>query len=119
MGIVGLDHVQLAIPTGAEDRAREFYVDLLGLKEIPKPPQLSPQGCWLEGGEVRLHLGVDPDFRPARKAHVALLTNDLAALRARLEAAGQETRDDTPIKGYARFFTSDPFGNRIELMERV
>lgn len=119
MAITGLDHVQLAIPAGGEDVARSFYAGLLGLAEVPKPATLSPGGCWFEGGGVHLHLGVDPDFRPARKAHPALLADDLAALRARLAAAGCVIRDNKPIEGYARFFTEDPFGNRIELMERV
>lgn len=119
MAIVGLDHVQLAIPAGGEDRARAFYAGLLGMTEVPKPANLSPAGCWFTGGAVNLHIGVDPAFRPAIKAHPALLVDDLADLRARLMAAGCVIRDDKPVAGYARFFTEDPFGNRIELMERV
>jgi catechol 2,3-dioxygenase-like lactoylglutathione lyase family enzyme len=120
VGVVGIDHVQLAIPAGGEDRARAFYAGLLGMEEVPKPANLSPSGCWFTGGgAVALHIGIDPDFRPAKKAHPALLVDDLAGLRTRLEAAGCVTRDDTPVEGYARFFTEDPFGNRIELMERV
>lgn len=119
MAIIGLDHVQLAIPAGGEDQAREFYSGLLGLAEVPKPATLSRSGCWFVGGAVNLHLGVDPDFRAATKAHPALVVDDLAALRERLEAAGCEASDDKPIAGFRRFFTADPFGNRIELMERV
>lgn len=119
MAVRGLDHVQLAIPAGGEDRARAFWVGLLGMKEVPKPPQLSPSGCWFAAGALSLHLGVDQDFRPATKAHPALLVDDLAGLRARLEAEGYTTRDDTPIEGYERFFADDPFGNRIEFMQRV
>ena len=119
MAITGLDHIQIAIPEGGEDSARAFYCTLLGMHEVPKPANLSPSGCWFERGSVSLHIGVDPDFTPARKAHPALLVDDLAAHRARLEAAGCETRDDKPVEGYARFFTFDPFGNRIELMQRV
>lgn len=118
MAIIGLDHVQLAIPAGGEDRARAFYAGLLGMIEVPKPATLSASGCWFVGGAVNLHLGVDPAFRAATKAHPALLVDDLAALRSRLEAAGCETSNDKPIAGYQRFFTVDPFGNRIELMER-
>lgn len=119
MAIIGLDHIQIAIPAGGEDKARAFYGDLLRMHEVPKPDNLSSQGCWFERGSVSLHIGVDPDFAPARKAHPALLVDNLDQLRERLNAAGYETRDDKPVDGYARFFTFDPFGNRIELMQRV
>jgi len=119
VAVVGLDHIQLAIPEGGEDRARSFYTGLLGLIEIAKPTQLSPSGCWFASGTLNLHLGVEREFSPARKAHPALLVDDLAGLRARLEAAGCAIRDDKPVVGYMRFFTQDPFGNRIELMERI
>lgn len=119
MSVVGLDHVQIAIPAGGEDQARGFYAGLLGMTEVPKPANLSPSGCWFVAGSVALHIGVDPDFRAAAKAHPAFLVDNLEGLRARLEAAGRPIRDDKPVKGYARFFTQDPFGNRIELMERI
>lgn len=119
MAVLGLDHVQLAIPAGGEERARAFWVDVLGLIELAKPLQLSQAGCWLKGGALNLHLGVDPDFRPATKAHPALLVEDLAVIRAKLKAAGYETRDDKPVDGYERFFADDPFGNRVEFMQRV
>ncbi|PKP65326.1 MAG: glyoxalase [Alphaproteobacteria bacterium HGW-Alphaproteobacteria-7] len=117
MAIIGLDHVQLAIPQGGEPQARAFYSGLLGMAEVPKPANLSASGCWFTSGAVQVHIGVDPDFRPAKKAHPALLVDDLAGLRARLTAAGCVTRDDKPVAGYLRFFTEDPFGNRIELMQ--
>lgn len=119
MGVVGLDHVQLAIPPGGEDRARWFFAGLLGMTEVPKPANLSPSGCWFTGGGAALHIGVDPEFRPATKAHPAFLVDDLAALRARLAETGCPICEDKPVAGYARFFTEDPFGNRIELMERA
>ncbi|MDT8280005.1 MAG: VOC family protein [Erythrobacter sp.] len=119
MAIIGLDHVQIAIPAGGEDRARAFYAGLLGMTEVAKPATLSPAGCWFVSGHVQIHLGIDPAFRAATKAHPALLVDDLDGLRSRLEAAGYETRDDKPIAGYRRFFTEDPFGNRIELMAQV
>lgn len=119
MPVVGLDHVQLAIPAGGEDQTRAFFVGLLGMVEVPKPANQSPSGCWFTGGGAALHIGVDPDFRPAKKAHPALLVDDLAALRETLAAEGYPIREDTPVEGYARCFTEDPFGNRIELMERV
>ena len=119
MAVIGLDHVQLAIPGGGEASARAFWVGLLGMREVPKPPQLSRSGCWFVGGAVTLHLGVDPDFRPAAKAHPALLVDDLAKVRAALEAAGHATRDDKPVDGCERFFADDPFGNRLEFMQRI
>ena len=119
MGVIGLDHVQLAIPAGGEDEARAFFAGLLGMREVAKPDTLSPSGCWFEGGGANLHIGVDPDFVPARKAHPAFLVDDLERLRERLRAAGIATRDDKPVEGYARFFAFDPFGNRIEFMQRV
>ncbi|MEM7689267.1 MAG: VOC family protein [Pseudomonadota bacterium] len=119
MAIVGLDHVQLAIPEGGEGEARAFFVDLLGMREVPKPPNLSAQGCWFESQGVSLHLGVDPDFTPARKAHPAFLVDSATRVRAQLEAAGIATKDEAPVEGYERFFAHDPFGNRIEFMEQL
>lgn len=119
MAILGLDHLQIAIPAGGEDKAREFYGNLLGLQEVPKPATLSPSGCWFEGGGANLHAGIDPQFTPATKAHPAFLVDDLAGLREALEEAGFTTQDDKPLEGYERFFTSDPFGNRVELMQKV
>ena len=118
MEIVGFDHVQLAMPAGGDAAARLFYAGLLGLTEVPKPSHLAARGgCWFERGSVKLHLGVDPGFVPARKAHPALLVADLPALAMRLEASGHRIRRDQPPKGYDRIFVDDPFGNRIELME--
>lgn len=119
MGVVGLDHVQLAIPDAGEAKARDFFVGLLGMVEVPKPSNLSQSGCWFTGGSAALHIGIDPDFRPARKAHPAFLVDDLTQLRADLEAAGYATHDDKPVAGYDRCFTYDPFGNRIELMQPI
>jgi catechol 2,3-dioxygenase-like lactoylglutathione lyase family enzyme len=113
--LVGLDHVQLAMPAGAEDEARAFYVGVLGLVEQPKPPQLAVRGgCWFEDGPVKLHLGVEDDFRPARKAHPAVLVADL---RAFVAERGLEVRWSDEIPGTVRCHLDDPFGNRIELVE--
>ena len=118
--IVGLDHVQLAMPAGGEDRARAFYVNVLGLAERPKPPHLAARGgCWFHAPGVELHLGVDRNFRPAAKAHPALLVSDLAALRDRLAEHGVRFDDGAPLDGYARGDIADPFGNRIELMQKL
>lgn len=114
----GIDHVQLAMPAEGEDLARAFYAGLLGLLEVPKPVHLAVRGgCWFESATVKIHLGVDADFRPARKAHPALLVNDLPGLTARLTAAGVEVVDDEPLDGYDRVYAYDPFGNRLELLE--
>ena len=118
MPIEGIDHVQLAMPAGGEPAAREFYGRLLGLPEVPKPPELQKRGgAWFEKGEVRIHLGVDPDFRPARKAHPGLRVRDLAALVSALRETGCEVSEDDSLPGTRRFFVSDPFGNRLELIE--
>ncbi|MEM9564762.1 MAG: VOC family protein [Actinomycetota bacterium] len=118
MPIEGLDHVQLAMPAGQEASAAAFYADLLGVPEVPKPPHLATRGgCWFESSTVKIHLGVDPDFRPARKAHPALLVTDLGSLVERLRAAGVAIGDDEPLDGFDRVYVDDPFGNRIELME--
>lgn len=119
MRVYGLDHVQLAIPRGEEDRARTFYRDVLGLTEVPKPENLAKRGgVWFQGGSLQLHLGVEDDFRPARKAHPALLVEGLAELAAACEAGGYEITYDEQPAGYYHAYVADPFGNRIELMER-
>jgi catechol 2,3-dioxygenase-like lactoylglutathione lyase family enzyme len=119
MVVYGIDHVQLAIPIGSEASARRFYGELLGLTEIPKPPNLAARGgAWFQCGPLQLHLGVESDFRPAKKAHPALLVSDLAGLLKTLTAAGCEVKyDSEPVQGFDRAFTYDPFGNRIELVE--
>jgi catechol 2,3-dioxygenase-like lactoylglutathione lyase family enzyme len=115
--IVRLDHVQLAMPPGREAEAEAFYAGLLGLTRLPKPePMASRGGCWFESGPVAVHLGVEEDFRPARKAHPALVVRGLPALEATLRAAGVEVRanpDAAPGRGS---YVDDPFGNRIELV---
>ena len=110
--------MQLAMPPGGEDLARGFYGRLLGITEIAKPAHLAKRGgCWFERGNLKIHLGVEADFRPARKAHVAFLVADLPALIEKLTAAGYATKKDEPLEGYCRIYVDDPFGNRIELME--
>jgi catechol 2,3-dioxygenase-like lactoylglutathione lyase family enzyme len=117
-GVIGLDHIQLAMPAGREPEARAFYAELLGIPEIPKPPALAARGgVWFERGAVKIHLGVDPDFRPARKAHPGLLIRGLGALTERLRRAGYAIVDDEPLEGHLRVYVHDPFGNRLELLE--
>jgi catechol 2,3-dioxygenase-like lactoylglutathione lyase family enzyme len=116
--LTGIDHVQLAMPAGGEDAARPFYVGLLGLSEMPKPEPLAARGgCWFETPGVKIHLGVEADFRAAKKAHPALLVADLDALAARLEAADVPLRWDTDLPDVHRCHVDDPFGNRIELIQ--
>ncbi|MXO85983.1 glyoxalase [Altererythrobacter aurantiacus] len=120
MGIVGLDHVQLAMPRGGEVRARRFYRDLLGMQEVEKPAHLqSNGGCWFEGGDAHIHLGVEDEFVAARKAHPALLVDDLSMFVARLGKEGVGFTPGKPLEGYERGDIEDPFGNRIELMQRL
>ncbi len=112
-----IDHVQLAMPPESEDIARLFYVKLLGMKEIVKPPELEKRGgAWFASGEVQIHLGVEHDFRPAKKAHPALRCRDYAELTERLRSAGVGVREDHRIPGVTRCHVHDPFGNRIELI---
>jgi catechol 2,3-dioxygenase-like lactoylglutathione lyase family enzyme len=116
--IRAIEHVQLAMPPGEERAAAAFYESLLGIPEVAKPAHLAVRGgCWFERGELKIHLGVEADFRSARKAHPALLVSDLAALVDKLSVAGVAIVDDEPLEGYHRVYVSDPFGNRIELME--
>jgi catechol 2,3-dioxygenase-like lactoylglutathione lyase family enzyme len=115
---IAIDHVQLAMPAGSEARARDFYSGLLGMKEVPKPAALAKRGgCWFESGEVQIHLGVEADFRPARKAHPALQCSEYASMLQRLRKAGIEVTEPDDIPGVRRCHIHDPFGNRIELTE--
>jgi catechol 2,3-dioxygenase-like lactoylglutathione lyase family enzyme len=109
-----LDHVQVAMPPGGEEAARRFYAGLLGLAEIRKPEALEANGgVWFEPG---VHLGVEASFWPARKAHPGLRMADLDGVAARLEAAGADVEWDERLPGVRRFYTHDPFGNRLELL---
>lgn len=117
MGIFRLDHVQLACPVGGEDEARRFYVGLLGFEEVSKPPLLAMRGgCWFRSGSAELHLGVESPFVPAKKAHPALVTDDLDGLAGVLAGAGCEVRWSDELPGVRRFHTDDPFGNRLEIV---
>jgi len=107
------------MPPGEEGKARAFYAGVLGMEEVEKPPALAARGgVWFKAGEAHVHLGVEPDFRPARKAHPALRVRNLGALIARLRSAGAQVIDDEALPGFDRIYTSDPFGNRLELLEK-
>jgi catechol 2,3-dioxygenase-like lactoylglutathione lyase family enzyme len=119
MSIVGLDHVQIAAPAGAEPAAREFFGVLLGLPEIEKPDALRGRGgAWFQVGAQQLHVGIEAEFAPARKAHPALRAPaaELDALAARLEAAGVPVTWDDALLPTRRFYAEDPWGNRLELI---
>jgi catechol 2,3-dioxygenase-like lactoylglutathione lyase family enzyme len=117
--VVGIDHVQLAMPPGdeAEERAVTFYEGLLGLPRVAKPPALAARGgCWFELGQAKVHLGVEADFRPARKAHPALVVTGLAQLCRALDRSGHPTRRAEDVPGRPQWYVDDPFDNRIELI---
>jgi catechol 2,3-dioxygenase-like lactoylglutathione lyase family enzyme len=116
--VVGLHHIQLAMPPSREEAAEAFYSGVLGLERIPKPPSLEARGgCWFRTANLELHLGVDDSFTPARKAHPAFIVEGLDALQDRLEAAGHKIVWDTQLGQYRRFYVNDPFGNRLEFVE--
>jgi catechol 2,3-dioxygenase-like lactoylglutathione lyase family enzyme len=116
--IVRIDHIQLAAPIGCEAAAREFYGKLLGLHEIEKPASLRARGgCWFQCGDQQVHLGVESDFRPAKKAHPAFLVSELDKVRENLIAGGVKITDDDSLPGACRFYAEDPWGNRLEFLE--
>lgn len=119
--LLAIDHVQIAMPRGQEDAARAFYAGLLGMGEVPKPRNLAGRGgAWFRHGQVQVHLGVEDDFRPALKAHPAFIVDDLDDLTRRaVEAGFRLDESQPPIDGYARAHLFDPFGNRIEFMQRT
>jgi catechol 2,3-dioxygenase-like lactoylglutathione lyase family enzyme len=115
-----IHHVLLACPPGTEETLRDFYGRVLGLEELDKPPALEARGgCWFRGHGIELHLGVESDFRPARKAHPGLLVHDLDAWADRLRAAGAPVLFDDDFPGMRRFYTEDPNGNRLEFLEPI
>ncbi len=118
----GIDHVQLAAPEGCEPEARSFYGDLLGWPELPKPERLRPKGgVWFRCGPQEVHIGVQRPFIPAAKAHPAFVVRDLEALRLHLAQSGVRIAEDDSRdeEGIGRFYAEDPFGNRLEFMERM
>ena len=118
--IIGLHHVQLAVPAGSEPALLRFYGEVLGMAEIPKPEALAGRGgAWFGSGTAEVHLGVEADFRPARKAHPGLLVDDLEAIATRLAEAGHTIRPDDLLPGQRRCYVDDPCGNRLELLTPV
>ena len=118
--LVGIHHVQLAMPEGEDTAAVGFYAETLGLTQVPKPEELSPRGgVWFSSGDLELHLGVEDQFRPAVKAHPAILVEGLGKIRAQIEEAGYKVSDTVQIEGFDRLYVRDPFGNRLELIEAL
>lgn len=118
--LVGLDHVQLAMPVGREAEAEAFYTGVLGIPRVSKPEAIAGRGgCWFEQAGLRLHLGVEEGFRPSRKAHPALAVRNLGALLDRLRSQGIVTTPGEGLPGLDQAYVDDPFGNRVELIERA
>jgi catechol 2,3-dioxygenase-like lactoylglutathione lyase family enzyme len=116
--ITGLDHVQLAAPPGSEPRLREFYAGVLGMRELVKPPVPAGRGgCWFAAGSAVLHLGVEEDFRPARKAHPGIRVTAIDDFAKALGGKGVAVVWDGDLPGHARFYCQDPVGNRLEFLE--
>ncbi|MGY1605619.1 MULTISPECIES: VOC family protein [unclassified Geodermatophilus] len=114
----GLHHVQLAMPRGEEAAARAFFAGVLGMTEVDKPPVLAARGgAWFRSGGLELHLGVEDDFGPARKAHPGILVADLDEVVRRLASAGQDVTWDADFPGFRRVYAHDPFGNRLEFLQ--
>ena len=117
--VTGLDHVQVACPAGSEDDLRSFYVGVLGMSELPKPPALAARGgAWFRSGTAEIHCGVEADFAPARKAHPGITVSDVDEAARRVADAGWPVRWNDSIPGLRRFHTEDPVGNRIELQQQ-
>ncbi|MBA3690633.1 MAG: VOC family protein [Actinobacteria bacterium] len=118
--LIGIHHVQLAMPEGEDADAVRFYADTLGLTQVPRPEALSPRGgVWFMSGDLEVHLGVEDRFHPAVKAHPAILVKGLDTIRARIEEAGYKVSDTVQIEGFDRLYVRDPFGNRLELIEAL
>lgn len=118
MKIVGIDHVQLAAPAGCEEKARWFFGEVLGMQELSKPPELAKRGgCWFQCGRQQLHIGVEKEFTPAKKAHPAFAVRDIEELKRALSEHGISFRDDEANPAVKRIFVEDPWGNRLEFVQ--
>ena len=119
MEITRLNHVQISIPVGSEGEVRRFYCGLMGLRETPKPdPLVNRGGLWVEIGDLQIHFGVEDVDRVNTKRHVAFEVRDLAKTRQEFEQSGIKIAESIPIDTYDRFNIRDPFGNRLEFMQR-
>jgi len=115
-----IDHIQLAAPKGCEDQARSFFIGILGFEEMEKPAELKKRGgVWFRNGNIQIHIGVEEPFAPARKAHPAIEVENIERLKKLLTESGIEVIEDDNLPGANRFYTADPFGNRIEFLEWI
>ena len=120
MPILSINHVQIAVPIASESRARAFYSGILGFTEVAKPAEMAERkSIWFVAGGVNLHLGIELDFTPAKRAHPAFVVEGLDTILVACERAGLTAKPDTPFNGFRRVHVFDPFGNRLELMERA
>ena len=120
MTVLAIDHIQISMPEGKEDLARDFYWKVLGIPEVGKPLHLDKRGgVWFERGSLKVHLGIDPDFTPSKKAHPGLLVADINELAEKLKAHGYVVSEGSSLPGFRRIFTNDPFGNRIEFLQAI
>ncbi|ALM27428.1 MULTISPECIES: VOC family protein [Bacillus] len=117
---LGIDHVQLAAPKGSEEKARLFFGEILGMEEIPKPVHLAKRGgVWFQCGNQQLHIGIEDQFQAAKKAHPAFQVKKLSNVKETLMKHHILIKEDQPLDGAIRFYVDDPFGNRIEFLERL
>jgi catechol 2,3-dioxygenase-like lactoylglutathione lyase family enzyme len=116
--IVGVNHVQVNVPSAELERARAFYLDFLGLKEIPRPPVFKSKGIWMNAGSFEVHIGVEDGVERKTRAHIAYEVSDIRAWRTKVQAAGHGIVEQPVIPGYDRFHFRDPFGNNIEIIGR-
>jgi catechol 2,3-dioxygenase-like lactoylglutathione lyase family enzyme len=120
LGIIGIDHVQIAVPRALEATCLKFYREVFAFRELEKPPELKARGgAWFQVGTLQMHIGVDPEASPKSKRHICFLTRDLAKTKAAVEAAGVAIEEQSVAEGLSRFFIRDPAGNRIEIGQRV
>ncbi|MDX6327722.1 MAG: hypothetical protein QOI83_105 [Streptomycetaceae bacterium] len=118
--IAALDHIQLAAPPGSEPLLRSYYVEILGMTELRKPPVLAAHGgCWFASGAAQLHIGIEDDFRPAKKAHPGIRVDNIHPFAKRLTERGAKVVWDYDLPGHERFFSEDPVGNRLEFLQPV
>jgi len=119
MSIVGVNHVQVNVPTAELERARAFYIGFLGMREIARPSVFSSPGIWMHAGRFEMHIGVEDNVQRTTRAHVAYEVDDIAAWRKKVAAAGHAMKEQPKIPGYDRFQFRDPFGNNIELIGKT
>ena len=118
--VIGIDHIQIAVPRALEGQCLAFYREVLGLEEIAKPPELRGRGgAWFQAGPIQVHIGIDAEGSPPSKRHICFLVADSGAAKAAIAADGVFIEGESQTDGLARFFIRDPAGNRLEIGQRV